>query len=41
MHMGMFGFDGGAIGADIYCDCSVIHARGIADCAGRSRRRPA
>ena len=33
MHKGMFGFDGGAIGADIYCDRSGIHARGIADCA--------
>jgi amidase len=29
----MLGFDGGAIGADIYCDRSGIHARTIADCA--------
>lgn len=33
MHKGMFGFDGGAIGADIYCDRSGIHARNIGDCA--------
>jgi Asp-tRNA(Asn)/Glu-tRNA(Gln) amidotransferase A subunit family amidase len=29
----MLGFDGGAIGADIYCDRSGIMARTIADCA--------
>jgi amidase len=29
----MLGFDGGAIGADIYCDRSGIHARTIGDCA--------
>jgi Asp-tRNA(Asn)/Glu-tRNA(Gln) amidotransferase A subunit family amidase len=29
----MLGFDGGAIGADIYCDRSGILARTIADCA--------
>jgi amidase len=29
----MLGFDGGAIGADIYCDRTGIHARKIADCA--------
>jgi amidase len=33
MQKGMLGFDGGAIGADIYCDRSGIHARGIIDCA--------
>jgi amidase len=32
-HKAMLGFDGGAIGADIYCDRSGIHARAIADCA--------
>src|SRR5215218_9006133 len=32
-HKAMLGFDGGAIGADIYCDRSGIHARKIADCA--------
>src|SRR5216110_3088725 len=32
-HKAMLGFDGGAIGADIYCDRSGIHARTIADCA--------
>src|SRR5262249_10453729 len=32
-HKAMLGFDGGAIGADIYCDRSGIHARSIADCA--------
>jgi Asp-tRNA(Asn)/Glu-tRNA(Gln) amidotransferase A subunit family amidase len=32
-HKSMIGFDGGAIGADIYCDRSGIHARTIADCA--------
>jgi Asp-tRNA(Asn)/Glu-tRNA(Gln) amidotransferase A subunit family amidase len=29
----MLGFDGGAIGADIYCDRSGIHARKVGDCA--------
>jgi amidase len=33
MHKAMLGFDGGAIGADIYCDRSGIHARKIADAA--------
>ncbi len=32
-HKSMLGFDGGAIGADIYCDRSGIHCRTIADCA--------
>ncbi|NKB49612.1 MAG: amidase [Alphaproteobacteria bacterium] len=32
-HKSMLGFDGGAIGADIYCDRSGIHCRSIADCA--------
>lgn len=32
-HKAMLGFDGGAIGADIYCDRSGIHARTIADCS--------
>jgi Asp-tRNA(Asn)/Glu-tRNA(Gln) amidotransferase A subunit family amidase len=32
-HKSMIGFDGGAIGADIYCDRSGIHARTIRDCA--------
>jgi Asp-tRNA(Asn)/Glu-tRNA(Gln) amidotransferase A subunit family amidase len=32
-HKSMIGFDGGAIGADIYCDRSGIHARTITDCA--------
>src|ERR1700719_1496005 len=32
-HKAMLGFDGGAIGADIYCDRTGIHARAIADCA--------
>ena len=32
-HKAMLGFDGGAIGADIYCDRSGIHALRIADCA--------
>src|SRR5215213_2338712 len=32
-HKAMLGFNGGAIGADIYCDRSGIHARSIADCA--------
>jgi len=32
-HKAMLGFNGGAIGADIYCDRSGIHARRISDCA--------
>jgi Asp-tRNA(Asn)/Glu-tRNA(Gln) amidotransferase A subunit family amidase len=32
-HKSMIGFDGGAIGADIYCDRSGIHARRIEDAA--------
>ncbi len=32
-HKAMIGFDGGAIGADIYCDRTGIHARKLADCA--------
>jgi amidase len=32
-HKAMLGFNGGAIGADIYCDRSGIHARTIGDCA--------
>src|ERR1700733_7868966 len=32
-HKAMLGFDGGAIGADIYCDRSGIHARKLVDCA--------
>jgi amidase len=32
-HKAMLGFDGGAIGADIYCDRTGIHARKIGDCA--------
>src|SRR5712671_3980598 len=32
-HKAMLGFNGGAIGADIYCDRSGIMARTIADCA--------
>ena len=32
-HKAMLGFDGGAIGADIYCDRSGILARTITDCA--------
>jgi amidase len=32
-HKSMLGFDGGAIGADIYCDRSGIHCRAIGDCA--------
>ena len=32
-HKAMLGFDGGAIGADIYCDRSGIHCRTIHDCA--------
>src|SRR5258707_2178921 len=32
-HKSMIGFDGGAIGADVHCDRSGIHARSIVDCA--------
>jgi amidase len=32
-HKAMIGFDGGAIGADIYCDRAGIHARRIGDAA--------
>ena len=32
-HKAMLGFDGGAIGADIYCDRSGIHCRTVVDCA--------
>ena len=32
-HKAMLGFDGGAIGADIYCDRSGIHARRVGDAA--------
>ncbi len=32
-HKAMLGFDGGAIGADIYCDRAGIHARRFVDCA--------
>ncbi len=32
-HKAMLGFDGGAIGADIYCDRTGIHARKLGDCA--------
>jgi amidase len=32
-HKAMIGFDGGAIGADIYCDRTGIHARRFPDCA--------
>jgi len=32
-HKAMLGFDGGAIGADIYCDRSGIHCLHIEDCA--------
>ncbi len=32
-HKSMLGFDGGAIGADIYCDRSGIHGKSLADCA--------
>ena len=32
-HKAMLGFDGGAIGADIYCDRTGIHARKLADAA--------
>ena len=32
-HKSVLGFDGGAIGADIYCDRTGIIARSLADCA--------
>ena len=32
-HKAMLGFDGGAIGADIYCDRTGILCRTVADCA--------
>jgi amidase len=32
-HKAMLGFNGGAIGADVYCDRAGIHARKLADCA--------
>jgi amidase len=32
-HKAMIGFGGGAIGADIYCDRSGIHAKSLPDCA--------
>ena len=32
-HKAMLGFDGGAIGADIYCDRSGILCRTLVDCA--------
>ena len=32
-HKAMLGFDGGAIGADIYCDRTGIIARNLTDCA--------
>jgi amidase len=32
-HKAMIGFSGGAIGADIYCDRTGIHARTLKDCA--------
>ncbi|HYC46680.1 MAG TPA: amidase family protein [Burkholderiales bacterium] len=32
-HKAMIGFDGGAIGADIYCDRTGVLARTLADCA--------
>ena len=32
-HKAMIGFEGGAIGADIYCDRTGIHARRLGDCA--------
>lgn len=32
-HKAMIGFDGGAIGADIYCDRTGIHARKVGDAA--------
>ena len=32
-HKSLLGFNGGAIGADIYCDRSGIHCRTLTDCA--------
>src|ERR1700738_336408 len=32
-HKAMLGFNGGAIGADVYCDRTGIHARTLVDCA--------
>jgi amidase len=32
-HKSMLGFDGGAIGADIYCDRSGVHGKSLPDCA--------
>ena len=32
-HKAMLGFDGGAIGADVHCDRTGIHARRLEDCA--------
>jgi len=32
-HKAMLGFDGGAIGADSYCDRSGVHCRTVVDCA--------
>ncbi|MES2186273.1 MAG: amidase family protein [Pseudomonadota bacterium] len=32
-HKALLGFDGGAIGADIYCDRTGIHCRTLVDCA--------
>ena len=32
-HKAMMGFNGGAIGADVYCDRTGIHARKLEDCA--------
>src|SRR3984885_47333 len=32
-HKAMLGFNGGAIGADVYCDRTGIHARKLEDCA--------
>jgi amidase len=32
-HKSMLGFNGGAIGADVHCDRSGIHARTLVDCA--------
>lgn len=46
MPKGMLGFDGGAIGADFYCDRSAIHARQNqrlrqgTGCAGGPNTRP-
>ncbi len=32
-HKAMIGFDGGAIGADIYCDRTGVHGKSLDDCA--------